>query len=100
MQKANRKKQKSVPKSKLLKFAVCIFTVYAVFTLVQQQMDIRERRAELDFLQQQVEEMRLKNKDIERLLESDGTEYAERIARDEYGYAYPDEKVYIDTSGD
>ncbi|MBC8545336.1 septum formation initiator family protein [Clostridiaceae bacterium NSJ-31] len=67
--------------------------------LVQQQFDIKSREQELIAVQQQVEDKRLENKEIERLLESDNEQYVERLAKDEYGYAYPDETVYIDTSG-
>ena len=58
------------------------------------QLDVYKRQ-----VQQQVEDKRLENKEIERLLESDNEQYVERLAKDEYGYAYPDETVYIDTSG-
>ena len=45
--------------------------------------------------QQQIEE----NKEVERLLAmSADKDYIERIARERLGYAYPDEKVYIDSS--
>ncbi|WP_343252841.1 FtsB family cell division protein [Ligaoa zhengdingensis] len=83
----------------MLKFAVCVFVVYVVYMLVQQQFDIKSREQELIAVQQQVEDKRLENKEIERLLESDNEQYVERLAKDEYGYAYPDETVYIDTSG-
>ena len=93
------KKQKINDKARLLKFAVCVFVVYVVYMLVQQQFDIKSREQELIAVQQQVEDKRLENKEIERLLESDNEQYVERLAKDEYGYAYPDETVYIDTSG-
>ncbi|WP_283245786.1 FtsB family cell division protein [Ligaoa zhengdingensis] len=93
------KKEKRNDKARLLKFAVCVFVVYVVYMLVQQQFDIKSREQELIAVQQQVEDKRLENKEIERLLESDNEQYVERLAKDEYGYAYPDETVYIDTSG-
>lgn len=40
------------------------------------------------------------NKELERIL-SDGTEeeYIERIAREQLGFAYPEEQVLVDISG-
>ena len=73
--------------------------VYVVYMLIQQQFDIKDRQLELVMLQQQVEQQRLDNKEMERLLASDNEAYIERLAKDEYGYAYPDETIYIDTSG-
>ena len=53
-----------------------------------------------DRLEQQNEEQRIANKELERIL-SDGTEeeYIERIAREQLGFAYPEEQVLVDISG-
>lgn len=95
----SRTKEKRGGKAVFFKFAVCVFVVYVVYMLVQQQFDIRDRQLELSMVQQRVEEQKLANKEIERLLASDSDQYVERLAKDEYGYAHPDETVYIDTSG-
>ena len=92
-------KEPRIEKARFLKFAVCVFVVYVVYMLVQQQFDIRDGRTQLERVQQQVYEQKLQNKEIERLLGSDDKDYVERIAKEEYGYAYPNESVYIDTSG-
>ena len=86
-------------KAVFLKFAVCVFVVYIVYMLVQQQFDIRASQIELTSVRMQVEERKLENKEIERLIASESEQYVERLAKDEYGYAYPDETIYIDTSG-
>lgn len=98
MARAEAKEEKS-KKSRFFKFAVCIFVVYVVYMLVQQQFDLKDRQMELELLQNQVTQQELKNKEIKRLLASENEAYVERIAKDEYGYAAPDETVYIDTSG-
>ncbi|MEI3579860.1 MAG: septum formation initiator family protein [Acutalibacteraceae bacterium] len=73
---------------------------YVVFSLVRIQGDIQKNREQLAALEQQNEEQRIANKELERVL-SDGTEeeYIERIAREQLGYAYPEEQVLIDISG-
>ncbi len=92
-------KRKKTSKSRLLKIAVCLFMVYIVYSIVMQQLEIRERKMLLESVQQQCQEQSEVNKEVERLLAmSANKDYIERIAREKLGYAYPDEKVYIDSS--
>ncbi|MDD3192388.1 MAG: septum formation initiator family protein [Oscillospiraceae bacterium] len=91
--------KKKSPKSRLLKIAVCLFVVYIVYAIVAQQLELRERKMVLETIQEQCQEQSEANKEVERLLAmSDDKDYIERIAREKLGYAYPDEKVYIDSS--
>ena len=93
-------KVKKAHRSNLVKLAVCVFVFYVVYMLLQQQLAIRERKVELERAQQSCEEQRLANKELERLLSLEGApDYFERLAKDKYGYAYFDERVFIDTSG-
>lgn len=92
-------KEKKASKSRLLKIAVCLFMVYIVYSIVAQQLEIRERRMLLESVQQQCQVQSEENKEVERLLAmSADRAYIERIAREKLGYAYPDERVYIDSS--
>jgi cell division protein DivIC len=76
------------------------FIVYAVFVLVDLQLDIIARRSQLAELQEKCEEQRLENKEAQRLLSlGDDASYIERIAKEKLGFAYPDERIFIDTSG-
>ena len=93
------RKEKKNPKSRLLKIAVCLFVVYIEYSIVVQQLEIRDRKMMLEAVQQQCQQQSEENKEVERLLAmSDDKNYIERIARERLGYAYPDEKVYIDSS--
>ena len=92
-------KQKKTSKSRLLKIAVCLFVVYIAYSTVVQQLEIRDRKITLEAVQQQCQQQIEENKEVERLLAmSADKDYIERIARERLGYAYPDEKVYIDSS--
>ena len=92
-------KQKKTSKSRLLKIAVCLFVVYIAYSIVVQQLEIRDRTITLEAVQQQCQQQIEENKEVERLLAmSADKDYIERIARERLGYAYPDEKVYIDSS--
>ena len=73
--------------------------VYIAYSIVVQQLEIRDRKMMLEAVQQQCQQQSEENKEVERLLAmSDDKDYIERIARERLGYAYPDEKVYIDSS--
>ena len=63
-------------------------------------MRIMEKKQELQYIKNQCEEQTLQNQELENVL-STGSEldHIERIAREKLGYAYPDERVYVDTSG-
>ena len=59
-------------KSKLLRVAVFVFSAYVIGTLISQQMQIAEKRSELNDLTAQIEAQRLRNEDLERSLSADG----------------------------
>ena len=86
-------------KNTLLRVSVILFLLYVVISLVQIQGSIQKNREQLAALEQQNEEQRIA-KELERIL-SDGTEeeYIERIAREQLGFAYPEEQVLVDISG-
>ena len=87
-------------KNTLLRVSVLLFLLYVVVSLVQIQGNIQKNREQLALLEQQNEEQRIANKELERIL-SDGAEeeYIERIAREQLGFAYPEEQVLVDISG-
>ena len=45
-------KQKKTSKSRLLKIAVCLFVVYIAYSIVVQQLEIRDRKITLEAVQQ------------------------------------------------
>jgi Septum formation initiator len=90
------KKQK---KSFLLKVAVCVFAVYIVVTLVFQTMRIRESSAQLALLKNQISDIQKKNAQTQRLLNENDDKFMESVARDDLGYAKPNERIFVDASG-
>ncbi|MFA9381314.1 MAG: septum formation initiator family protein [Acetanaerobacterium sp.] len=78
-------------------FAVCAFSI---LTTIRIQLDVSARGRELDTLNNQIVGQTLKNKEILKLVEStDDDGYMERMARGRWGYVYPQERVYVDISG-
>lgn len=79
-----------------LKLGVFVFAVYAVYTIVSLQLQIKEKKAEGAELRSAVEEQQLKNAEIQSIIEnSDDPEYIAKIARDKLGYISPGEKVFV-----
>ena len=73
---------------------------YLVAGLVFNQVDIAAKQKELQDLENQLEQQRQQNDELERVLESGSDqEIIERVARDKLGYAKPNERVFIDVTG-
>lgn len=86
--------------NRFVRFIFAIVAAYMIFALLQLQVDIMNRRTELSELKEKCEAQRLANKEAERMLTLGDTDlYVERVAREKLDFAYPDEKIYIDISG-
>lgn len=85
----------------LLKFAVLCFAVFILVSLIGQQLQISEKREQLQMLQEQLITQNIRNEEIQNSLENGGdlAEYAERKARSELDYAKPGERVFVDVGG-
>jgi cell division protein FtsB len=72
-----------------------------VWGLVNQQIKINEKRRQLSEIKQQIQVQEIKNGEIKSALTSDGdnSEYIERKAREDLGYAKPGERVFINIAG-
>lgn len=83
-----------------LRFAVITFCIYIVVVLFNLQVQLKEKREELDRLNAQIaveEEIKTEN---QRFINSeDKEEYIERMARDKLGFARPDERVFYNIGG-
>ena len=85
---------------RIKKYAFAALLVYGIILTAKQQIDVMAKRQELADLQRQCQEQILKNEQLSNMLENENeAEYVERIARDQFGYAYPDERIYVDVSG-
>jgi cell division protein FtsB len=69
---------------------------YAVFLLISTQLEIQEKRNELEVLTARLTEVRAANEQLERYLSSEEylAEYMETIARGKLSYAHPRERIY------
>ena len=97
MQKA--RKRLSVPALALRLGLVGLF-LYLAVSLVGVQMDIVSKTQQLDDLNRQVAAQQAENQELQRTLDvDDEAAYMERVAREKLGYARPDERLYVDMTG-
>lgn len=95
-------KQKKRKKSILLRLAVLAFVAYIVVTLVNQQVQISEKKAQLQSMNEQIRVQEIQNEDLKRVVnagEGENEDYIERVAREGLDYAKPGERVFINIAG-
>lgn len=89
-----------VQKSLIARIALIAFGAYLAYSLISFQVDIAKKRTTLDEVKQQYDEQIIENEELQRTLDTYGTdEFVERMAREKLGYAYADEHFYVDISG-
>lgn len=86
-------------KSLILKIAILSFAVYIAATLIYQAVQIRESNNRLAQVKSQLASQQAENEKIKALLSESDEEFMESVARDELGYSKPNERIYVDASG-
>ncbi|MBQ8762600.1 MAG: septum formation initiator family protein [Clostridia bacterium] len=93
------KKIKNRKHSIILAVLFCALVCYFVATLISLQMQVRAQENTVDELKAQYQQQIDENKELQALIdEGNESDYIEKIAREQYGYAKPDERVYYDSS--
>lgn len=84
----------------LVRFCVYIFAAYVAVTLITLQMQINEKKTELQQVENQYKEEYQQQQELERQLAlGDDDDQMARIARDKLDMGFADEHVYRDVSG-
>lgn len=92
---AAQKKKKTY--STILTVAFAALVCYFVIALIGLQSDIREQKEQIADINAQADIQSADNRELNNLLnDSDLDSYVERIAREELGYVFPNERVYYD----
>lgn len=99
------KKRLSRPVFVLIALVAVAFFIYSMVSIISIKSQIRERKAELDELNEQITVQEIKNADIQKLYDSTGTDsdfstLAEQIARDDLDYIKEGERVFVNVAGD
>ena len=95
MEKTKRKKSSGKTfRGFFIKLLLVLFVVYTLVSFVKIQIQIREKKAVLDDLNEKITVQQEANAQKSELLENGiNREYIARIAR-QHGYGMPDERVY------
>ena len=73
--------------------------IYILYSIVDTRLDIRRKEAQLEELKQRYQEQVMENEELAGLIEEgDEASYFERVAREQRGYVYADERVYQDVT--
>lgn len=86
----------------LLRLAICAFAAYTLVLLINQQVEISQKRQELDALKRQIQIQEIKNGDIKQALTSGVTgnsDYMEQVAREGLDLVKPGERVFVNIAG-
>ena len=85
----------------LVKLAALAVAIGCVVIIVTTNRDCSKKQEELDNIQTKIDSFEAENSGLQRVLESkDMSAYMEKVAVEEYGYAYSDERRFYDTSRD
>lgn len=87
----------------LLYLAIIGFAFYAVITIINQNVQIADKKSQLKDLQQQINVIEIQTQYLQKVQGYKGdelSEYMEKIAKEELGYVSEGERIFINVAGD
>lgn len=87
----------------LIYLAIIGFVFYAVITIINQNVQIADKKSELTDLQQQISVVEIQSDYLEKVENYEGDDlksYIEKIAKDELGYVGDGERIFINVAGE
>ena len=78
-------------------FVLLLLSMLAAY--ISNQVSIRSKKAELQTLQEQVDQQKTQNEELQRILSGDSDDVTEWVARDSYNYAAANERIFVDVTG-
>jgi len=96
-----RRKKKGLFNSGLVKLAAGALVIGCAALIITTEKDCAEKEKQLIAIQEKIDTYEAENMELQRVLDSDDmSAYMEKVAIEERGYAYPDERRFYDTSRD
>ena len=92
-----RRKNAVVTMAFRLFFVLLLLSMLAAY--IANQVALSSKKAELDTLQEQIEQQKTQNEEMKRILSGDADDVTEWVARDSYNYAAPNERIFVDVTG-
>lgn len=87
----------------LIYLAIIGFVFYAIITIINQNVQIAKKKAELTDLQQQISVVEIQSQYLKKVQNYKGDDlkkYIEKIAKDDLGYIGDGERVFINVAGE
>ena len=94
-----RKRKKKVVVKTLVRVFFVLLLLSMLAAYISNQVAISSKRAELQTLNGQIEQQQTKNEELQRILSGDADDVTEWVARDSYNYAAPNERIFVDVTG-
>ena len=99
MANTTRKKRRRSPFVRTILRLFFILLLSMLVAYISNQVSISSRRAELQTLSEQIEQQKTQNEEMKRILSGDADDVTEWVARDSYNYAAPNERIFVDVTG-
>ena len=94
-----RKRKKKVVVKTLVRVFFVLLLLSMLAAYISNQVSISSKRAELDTLNEQIDQQKTENEEMQRILSGDSDQITEWVARDSYNYAAPNERSFVDVTG-
>lgn len=94
-----RKRKKKVVVKTLVRVFFVLLLLSMLAAYISNQVSISSKRAELDTLNEQIDQQKTENEEMQRILSGDSDQITEWVARDSYNYAAPNERIFVDVAG-
>ena len=91
--------QKKVVVKTLVRVFFVLLLLSMLAAYISNQVTISSKRAELDTLNEQIAQQKTENEEMQRILSGDADQITEWVARDSYNYAAPNERIFVDVTG-
>lgn len=86
-------------KSLILKLAVFAFAIYIAASIVSQLVQMNRKNDQIGEISAQLSQQNKQNAETQRLLSESDEQFMESVARQKLNYAKPNERIYVDASG-
>ena len=94
-----RKRKKKVVVKTLVRVFFVLLLLSMLAAYISNQVSISSKRAELDTLNEQIDQQKTENEEMQCILSGDSDQITEWVARDSYNYAAPNERIFVDVTG-
>ena len=94
-----KRKRKAAVVGAVLKLLFLLLLLSMLAAYIANQVALSSKKAELDTLQEQIDQQKTQNEEMQRILSGDSDDVTEWVALDSYNYAAANERIFVDVTG-